>query len=101
VLPSWMEGETFPLCLLEAALIGLPAIGARWHGIPSIIEDGRTGFLVTPQDPHDLAEAIDRFLTDPLLYPAMSARARQRALANYTAGKVAETYSALYAEQTP
>ena len=101
VLPSWMEGETFPLCLLEAALIGLPAIGARWNGIPSIIEDGKTGFVVTPQDPHDLAEAIDRFLLDPALYPRMSALAKERALANYTADKVAETYSALYAESRP
>ena len=100
VLPSWMEGETFPLCLLEAALIGLPAIGARWHGIPSIIEDGRTGFVVNPRDPHDLARAIDRFLLDPALYPKLSGAARERALANYTAEKVAQTYSALYA-QTP
>jgi len=43
VLPSYMEGEMFPLCLMEGMALGLPAIGTRWSGIPEIIVDGETG----------------------------------------------------------
>lgn len=96
VLPSWMEGETFPLCLMEGMMMGLPAIGARWHGIPSIIKEGETGFLVTPQSSSELAGAIEKFVTDPQIYQTMSDKARQRAQSLYTAKTVANTYYSLY-----
>ena len=96
VLPSWMEGETFPLCLLEGMLLGLPAIGARWHGIPYIIEDGDTGFLVTPKNSGELADAIEKFVVDPQIYPRMSEKARHRAQTFFTGKTVAGTYDSLY-----
>ena len=96
VLPSWMEGETFPLCLMEGMMLGLPAIGARWHGIPFIIKDAETGFVVTPKSAGELADAIDKFAVDPQIYPTMSEKARQRAQTLYTAKTVANTYYSLY-----
>jgi glycosyltransferase involved in cell wall biosynthesis len=96
VLPSWMEGETFPLCLMEGMMLGLPAIGARWHGIPFIIKDGETGFVVTPKSSSELADAIEKFVADPNLYPVMSEKARLRAQTFYTAKTVASTYESLY-----
>jgi glycosyltransferase involved in cell wall biosynthesis len=98
VLPSFMEGETFPLSLLEGGLMGLPAIGTRWFGIPSIIKDGETGFVVTPRSAAELADAIEK-LTDRPLYARMSGQARARAQNYFTGKAVAETYSGLYGEQ--
>jgi len=96
VLPSFMEGETFPLSLLEGQLLGLPAIGSRWFGIPSIIEDGETGFIVAPKHAGELAEAIDKLVLDRALYLRMSEHARLRAHAHFTGKAVAATYAALY-----
>lgn len=96
VLPSFMQGETFPLCLLEGMAMGLPAIGTRWFGIPDIIEDGRTGFVVEPRDPVALAGAIERFLADPALWASASRRAQERMRERFTGAAVARAYSEAY-----
>lgn len=96
VLPSYMSGETFPLCLLEGMALGLPAIGTRWFGIPDIIADGQTGNLVEPRDVDALRQAIERFLTDHAFY----LQARQKAVARFqerfTSTAVARSYLSLY-----
>jgi glycosyltransferase involved in cell wall biosynthesis len=96
VLPSYMHGETFPLSLLEAMALGMPAIGTRWFGIPDIIEDGRTGFIVEPRDAEGLASAIERFLVDPSLLAVSGRRAAERVQSRFTASAVAHEYSRLY-----
>jgi glycosyltransferase involved in cell wall biosynthesis len=96
VLPSHMSGETFPVCLLEGMSMGLPAIGTRWFGIPDIIADGETGFIVEPRDPVGLADAIERFLLDPELYGSASRKAAERVRAYFTATAVARAYQQLY-----
>jgi glycosyltransferase involved in cell wall biosynthesis len=96
VLPSYMPGETFPISLLEGMAVGLPAIGTRWFGIPDIIEDGQTGFVVEPRDAAALAHAIERFLQDPALVAAASRRATERVQRHFTATAVAADYQRLY-----
>ncbi len=95
-LPSYAGGETFPICLLEGMALGLPAIATRLNGIPDIIADGETGFLVEPRDVDALTTAIERFLTDPAFY----SRARQKTLARFherfASTAVAASYSSLY-----
>lgn len=56
VLPSVREG--FGMALVEAQLAGLVAVGADSGGQRDIIEDGRTGLLVEPDNPRALAQAI-------------------------------------------
>jgi glycosyltransferase involved in cell wall biosynthesis len=97
VLPSYMPGETFPLSLLEGMAMGLPSIGSRWFGIPDIIEDGRTGFVVPPRDAQALAAAIERYLRDPHALAEAGDRAIRRVRERFTASAVADAYSDLYA----
>jgi len=53
----------------EALAARCPVVGSRIGGIPDFIEDGASGFLVPPDDPVALTQAIHRFLADPqLLY---------------------------------
>lgn len=58
LLPArWFEN--CPMSILEAAARGVPTIGSRIGGIPDLVDDGRTGILVEPEDPAGLAGAID------------------------------------------
>ncbi|MEX2113428.1 MAG: glycosyltransferase [Pirellulales bacterium] len=65
VLPSLSEGT--PRTLVEARAFGCPVVATRVGGIPSSVDDGRTGLLVEPNDSQGLAAAIDRVLSDDSL----------------------------------
>ena len=96
VLPSYMEGEMFPLCLMEGMALGLPAIGTRLSGIPEIVVDGETGILVEPRDEIGLASAIERFLIDPAFYTHARKNALARAKSRYSSAVVVRAYSEQY-----
>jgi glycosyltransferase involved in cell wall biosynthesis len=56
--------EAFGLVYLEAMAAGCPPIGCRTGGVPEVVEEGRTGLLVPPEDPSALAAAMVGLLTD-------------------------------------
>lgn len=56
ILPSISEG--IPVVLMEAMQSGLPVIATNITGIPELVEEGLTGFLIPPADPRALAEKI-------------------------------------------
>ncbi len=58
VLSSRSEG--LPVACIEAMAVGTPVIATRIFGIPELVEDGRSGLLVPPDDPAALADAIVR-----------------------------------------
>ena len=62
VLPSLSEGT--PRTVVEARAFGCPVVATRVGGIPSSVDDGRTGLLVEPNDSPALAAAIQRVLDD-------------------------------------
>jgi glycosyltransferase involved in cell wall biosynthesis len=76
VLPSYREG--LPLCVLEAMAHGRPVVATRVGGIPELVEDGVTGFLVEPGDVAGLRAALERLLADPMLRRRMGREARAR-----------------------
>lgn len=95
VLPSRYEAQG--MAVVEAMMAGLPVVAARVGGVPSLLEDGRTGLLVPPGDPAAMAAAIRRALGDR----AMGAAARARALERFTAEAMAARYLDLYAQLLP
>jgi glycosyltransferase involved in cell wall biosynthesis len=62
VVPSLNEG--FGRVIVEANAVGVPAVGADAAGIPEVIEDGVTGFLVPPRDAAAMASVVQRLLGD-------------------------------------
>jgi glycosyltransferase involved in cell wall biosynthesis len=77
VLPSICP-ENEPVTMLEAISSGAAQLGTRIGGIPELIEEGRTGFLVTPGDAGELASAMRRLILNPALVREFSARNLER-----------------------
>ncbi|MGA7525098.1 MAG: glycosyltransferase family 1 protein [Acidobacteriaceae bacterium] len=76
-LPS--RTETLGLVLLEAMAAGCPAVTSRSGGTSDIIQDGITGHLCDPGDPHSAIDAIRRILFDEAHHADLRRRARQDA----------------------
>ena len=74
VMPT--RNEAFGLVYQEAGAAGLPAIGSRLNAIPEIVEDGRTGLLVTPGSVPELTAALDRLISSAALREQLGRAAR-------------------------
>jgi len=70
--------DACPTVTMEAMAMGRPVIASRIGGIPDIVIDGETGFLVTPGDYRALREATQRLLSDQVLRERMGSAAKQR-----------------------
>ena len=81
-LPS--SGEGFGLVFLEAMAFGKATIGGAHGGVPDIIEDGVSGYLVQQGDLDSLADRLCRLLTDETLRRTMGDEARSRVLRDFT-----------------
>jgi glycosyltransferase involved in cell wall biosynthesis len=81
-------GEGIPTVLLEAAACGRPIVGTDTPGCRDIAIDGLNGFLIPPNDPVALANALDRLISDRDLRGRMGAAGRQLVLEKFTTGKV-------------
>lgn len=88
--------EGLPLVVPEAMAAGLPVVSTAVGGIPSVVDEGETGHL-TPVDEAAFRAALDRLLADPARARQMGARAREVALARYSAERMCDDYMALYA----
>ena len=95
VLPSRREG--LPISLLEAGACGAICIGTRIPGIPEIIQDGVTGYIVPPESPQELAKAMTKTLG---LAPEQVAKMRQATrdyiAAEFSMQRMIDSYVAVY-----
>ncbi len=69
--------EGFGISLVEASACGLPVVAGNSGGIPDAVQDGETGFLVPPEDPAALADAICRLLGDATLATRLGENGRR------------------------
>lgn len=65
VFPTYYPNECFPLVLLEAMQQGLPCISTNEGGIPDIIDEGKTGFIVEKKNAEQLADKISYLINHP------------------------------------
>jgi glycosyltransferase involved in cell wall biosynthesis len=94
VLPSIAEGLSN--ALLEALACGLPAIASSVGGTPDVIIHKETGWLVPPDDPAVLREAIITLLGDEKLQHRLRRQARNHVVNNYSLAKMADRLVDLY-----
>ena len=98
-LPSHREG--FGMVIIEAAALGVPAIGTRIHGVTDAIEDGQTGLLVPLGDVEALAKAITLWCENPQELALYSKAARERVISKFEQQKIVANYVEYFLEIFP
>ncbi|MBA2563245.1 MAG: glycosyltransferase family 4 protein [Chitinophagaceae bacterium] len=87
VFPTYYHNECFPLVLLEAMEYGLALVSTPEGGIPEIIINGETGFLVSQKNAEDLANKLEILIKDPDLCTRMGENGKKRFEELYTLDK--------------
>jgi glycosyltransferase involved in cell wall biosynthesis len=82
--PSFYENESFGLVLLEAMQFELPVVATHWRGIPSVVEDCKSGFLVPIKNSRVFSEKVAILLRDAELRKRMGCRGREIYLERFT-----------------
>lgn len=94
ILSSTREG--FPITLLEAMSMGIPAVVTKVGGNPELCLNEKTGFLVEPNNPQVLAAAIVKILTEPKLINSFSKNSRERVRSLFTDKIMVHKHAKLY-----
>lgn len=97
VVPSTVK-EAFGLVILEAMAAQTPVVASKIGGIPNIVKDGKTGFLVKPRAPKEIAEKVNKILENDKLRLAMSERSRKLIEEKFTWQKAASVIHSSYRE---
>jgi glycosyltransferase involved in cell wall biosynthesis len=84
VFPTFYHNETFGLVNIEAMMFGLPVISTSEGGIPDIVQDGETGFIVDKQNPKKLAEKIKYLIENPDNAILMGKKGQEMFFKHYT-----------------
>jgi glycosyltransferase involved in cell wall biosynthesis len=96
VLTSASEGT--PVTIIEALAAGRPVVATGVGGVPDVVDEGETGFLVDPGDTAALAERLATLAGDPALGTRMGEEGRARVLERYAVERLVDDVDALYAE---
>jgi glycosyltransferase involved in cell wall biosynthesis len=81
--------ENSPMGIEEAMAAGVPVVTSNRCGMPYMVRDGESGFLVDPNNPYDIARRIGQLLKDNELRRTMGAKGREIALDRFHPTKVA------------
>ena len=98
--PTFFPSETFSVVLVEALSFGLPVVTTDWRGIPSIVEDGRSGFVVPIKDEVAVADRLQELIEDPALREAMGRSGRDRYVRNFTVERFHDRLDGIFTAAT-
>jgi len=92
--------EAFPIAVLDAMATHLPVVATHVGGIPSMVENNVTGFLVAPEQPQRIEEALLRLCADPVLRKRLGHGSFDLFRRRYNAESMAEKVEAIYSQYT-
>jgi glycosyltransferase involved in cell wall biosynthesis len=87
ITPSYGDAEGTPVAILEAGAAALPVIATRHAGIPDVVVEGVTGFLVDEGDVDAMAKRMTELLSDSALARTMGTAARAHVRESYSMGR--------------
>jgi glycosyltransferase involved in cell wall biosynthesis len=90
--------ELLGLAALEAMASGTPVVCSRVGGLPEVVEDGVTGFVVEPGEVDELRERLEQLVRDRALAARLGRAARARVLERFTWSRCAERCLGAYSE---
>jgi glycosyltransferase involved in cell wall biosynthesis len=85
-----------PLALIEAMMVGKACVAANIGGIPEMIDDGETGFLIDPTNPSELCDRLARLAASESLRSRIGDRARAVAMHRFSLEAMCDSYEELY-----
>jgi glycosyltransferase involved in cell wall biosynthesis len=88
--------EGAPMGIAEAMAAGVPVVASNRCGIPYMVRDGETGFLVDPYNPMDIAWRLEQILNDDALRIALGKKANEIALERFHPNHVARRTHEVY-----
>lgn len=95
VMPT-VEREGLARAVIEAMAQGVPAIVSNVGGLPEIVEDGVSGFVVPPRDSKALAAAIEKLVKDNSLRKRFGIAAKERIISHFNYRNSVEEFGALF-----
>lgn len=98
VLPSHSEGMSN--ALLEYMAAGRAVVATAVGANPALVDDGKSGLIVAPNDPAALAAAIGRYLERPLMAAAFGAAARRKVEADYSRSAMTRRFEEFFHDLT-
>lgn len=97
VLPSHLRSEAYGMVLVEASLMAKPMVTCEiGTGTSFVNTDGETGWVVPPESPAALADALNQLLTDTALAQRYGRAARQRYETLFSGDALGRAYTQLY-----
>jgi glycosyltransferase involved in cell wall biosynthesis len=94
VLSSYKEG--LPNVIMEAMAAAKPVVATSVGGVPELVVDGVTGFLVPSNDEEKLSQAVIRLLTNPEMSKEMGEEGRRRVSEFFSADRMIKEIESLY-----
>lgn len=92
------ESEGMPVCLMEAAACGVPAVSTAVGGVPELIRDGVTGLLARAGGAAGVADALETLLRDPARAARMGAASRRLAEERFSVRRQVASLLSLWSE---
>jgi glycosyltransferase involved in cell wall biosynthesis len=96
VLVVSSDNEGTPVSAIEAMASGKPVVATRVGGLPDVITEGRTGYLVPPKDAAALADAVLKLIADAEARARMGQAGRQAACERFAETRLIRDTEALY-----
>jgi len=93
---SYIHTETMGRCLCEASASGLPIVAAKVGGVPEIVQDANTGFLVVEKDYKDAAKRLTQLVVNHGLRKSIGLNGRKRAEMMYSWQLVFDKYKQIF-----
>ena len=88
--------EAFGMVLIEAAAMGLPIIATNVEAIPEIIDDGKNGLLINPDNPQELYEKIMLFVLEEINHDEMIRNSKANVSKKFPMNEMVDKTQQLY-----